>query len=108
MQLTMLLGFSRVVDQKAHHVAGAALRTELVEELTIVAGIDQGQPGLGAARRAVEGHGFADLKEARQVFRSLDIAVDPIKGVGDAAQHVASSTIQVSLHAPALGGVHHQ
>ena len=94
------VGIGLGAHQKLHHLLRASFWIKTVEQFPIATGINQGQPGFGAAGRAVEGHRFAHLHKAGDVFGPLHIAVDPIKGVGDAAQHGCSLTIQVSLQPP--------
>ena len=86
--------------QKLHHLLGPAGWIELIEQLPIATGVDQGQPGLGAAGGAIEGHGLTHLDDAGDVLSPLHVAVDPVERIGDAAQHGCSATIQVSLQPP--------
>ena len=100
------VGVVLVAHQEGHHVLGGGRRVKLVEQFPITTGLDQGQPGFGAAGGAVEGHGLAHLHKAGNVLRPLHVAVDPVQGFGNPAQHGttsrlgASSTIQVSLQPP--------
>ena len=90
--------------QKLHHLVGSTGWIEAIEQLPVATGIHQGQPGLGAAGRAVERHGLAHYNKARDVLGPLHVAVDPVERIGYAAQHGKASsfslTIQVSLQPP--------
>ena len=105
------VGVLQVVQQEADHIGGAPRWIGLIEAAAIAGGVHQRQPGFGATRGTIKGHGFTDLKEAGDVFGPLQVAMDPIQRIGDPAQHGTtsragslttcwSSTIQVSLQPP--------
>ena len=86
--------------QELDHLLSPTIGVHRIKEGAISTGIDQGLPRFCTPRRTVQGHRLTDLDKAGDVLRPLDIAVNPIQGVGNTAQHWPSSTIQVSLHPP--------